>query len=208
MAFNFSRFIHWLPRLGVMASLGLAMLLSSCSSSSPKVKGVPSSLPSISLYGKARTPPHAMARADYPFDSNGNYVTSWAAEGRSSAGPSDYRSSRSHHDDDDAPPRRKSSSSTSSSSGSKKKTASSAPAKKRVVDDDPPAKKKVASSSSSSTAAKKSSSGGGGSKHVVKSSDSLWSLAKKYGTTVEKIKAANGLKGTNIRDGAALTIPK
>lgn len=191
MANNLSRITRCMPRLGTLALLGLAMLLSSCTSSDSKIKGVPSDLPTISLYGKARTPPHSMARADYPFDSNGDYVTSWAAEGRSSAGPSDYRSSRSHHDDDDDPPPRRT---TSSSSSSRKKTASSPP------------KKSTSSGSSSSTA--KKSSGGSSSKHIVKSGDSLWSLAKKYGTTVEKIKAANGLKGTNIRDGAALKIPK
>lgn len=190
MANHLSRISHYLPRLGVLATLGIAMLLSSCTSSGPKIKGVPSNLPDIPLYGKARTPPHGLARADYPFDSNGNYVTSWAAEGRSSAGPSDYRRS-SHHDDDDAPPRRRTSSSSSSSS-SKKKVSSTPPKK-----------------SSSGTTAKKSTSGSGSStRHTVKSGDSLWGLAKKYGTTVEKIKSANGLKGTTIRDGASLKIPK
>ena len=201
MAYNLSRFTHWLPRLGAFAALGLAMLLSSCTSSDPKIKGVPGNLPSISLYGKARTPPHSMARADYPFDSSGNYVTAWAAEGRSSAGPSDYRSSRSHYESEDDPPPRRKPTTTSRSSSTARKSVSSSPPKK---------KPSGSSSSSSTTTAKKSSgsSGGGSTKHVVKSSDSLWSLAKKYGTTVEKIKSANGLKGTNIRDGAALKIPK
>lgn len=196
---NFSSLTPWLSRLGVLVTLGLALLLSSCTSSDPKIKGVPSNLPNIAVYGSSRTPSHSMNRADYPFDSSGNYVTAWAAEGRSSAGPSDYRSSRSHHDDDDDPPARRRTT-TSSSSSSRSKVSSSPP-------------KKSTGSTSSSTAAKKKSSGsgssgGGSTRHVVKSGDSLWGLAKKYGTTVEKIKSANGLKGTNIRDGAALKIPK
>lgn len=144
----------------------LALLLNACSSS-PKIRGVPSNLPSINLNGSANTPSHSMARADYPFDSNGNYVTAWAAEGSSSAGPSDYRSS--------SPRRSKSTTSSSrkSSSGTKAK--------------------------SSSTSSRR---------HTVKSGDSLWSIARKYGSSVAKIKSANGLKSDTIRDGRSLVIPR
>ena len=47
----------------------------------------------------------------------------------------------------------------------------------------------------------------GGVSHTVVSGDSLWGLARKYGTTIEAIQAANNLTGTNIRTGQVLTIP-
>lgn len=150
----------------VVLAAGLALLLNACSSS-PKIRGVPGNLPSININGSAHTPSHNMARADYPFDSNGNYITAWAAEGSSSAGPSDYRSS--------SPRRSKptTSSSRKSSSGTKSK--------------------------SSSTSSRR---------HTVKSGDSLWSIARKYGSSVAKIKSANGLKSDTIRDGRSLVIPR
>lgn len=43
--------------------------------------------------------------------------------------------------------------------------------------------------------------------HTVASGDTLWGLARKYGTTVGAIQAANGLTSTNIRTGQTLTIP-
>ncbi len=41
----------------------------------------------------------------------------------------------------------------------------------------------------------------GGTSHTVVSGDSLWGLARKYGTTIEAIQAANGLTTTGIRTG-------
>ncbi len=203
--FSATRYSFCLTRLSLVVGALLAVLLSSCSSSRSKLQGVPSSLPSIGLYGQARTPPHRMPRADYPFDANGNYVTAWAAEGRSAAGASSsYRSSRSHVEEDPPEPPRRSVS--VSSSRSRSNVASAPPVSKKkssTVAATPP--KPAASSKSAAPSAKKSTSGG--TTHTVRSNDSLWSLAKKYGTTVEKIKAANGIKGTNIRDGAKLKIP-
>lgn len=188
-----SKLSSCLSRLSLALGLGLALMLSSCTSSKSKLQGAPGNLPTIPLYGQARTPAHGMSRADYPFDANGNYVTAWAAEGRSSAGPSDYRASRTHVEDE-PPPRRSSSSATSSSSSRPRSvSAASAPPKK---------KSSTGSSTSSSTPVKKSSRS-----TVVKSTDTLWGLARKYGTSVEKIKAANGLKGNTIRTGATLRIP-
>ena len=43
--------------------------------------------------------------------------------------------------------------------------------------------------------------------HRVVSGDSLWGIARKYGTTVEAIQSANGLSSTMIRTGQELTIP-
>ncbi|MFH0895027.1 MAG: LysM peptidoglycan-binding domain-containing protein [Bacteroidota bacterium] len=44
--------------------------------------------------------------------------------------------------------------------------------------------------------------------HVVKSGETLWSIAKKYGTTVEKIKKQNGMHSENLQPGTKLIIPQ
>lgn len=43
--------------------------------------------------------------------------------------------------------------------------------------------------------------------HQVAPGDSLWSLSRKYNTTVEAIQSANGITGSNIRAGQTLNIP-
>ena len=63
--------------------------------------------PSIAVNGSSSTPPHSMPRNEYPFDSSGNYVGSWAVAGGSKSRSSSSRSSSTY---------RKSSSSSSSSS--------------------------------------------------------------------------------------------
>jgi LysM repeat protein len=66
---------------------------------------------------------------------------------------------------------------------------------------------KTASTKSGTTKSATSKSTGSGTVHVVKKGDSLYSLAKKYHTTVSKIKSANGLSSDLIRDGQKLKIP-
>ncbi|MBB5353379.1 LysM repeat protein [Haloferula luteola] len=44
--------------------------------------------------------------------------------------------------------------------------------------------------------------------HSVRKGDTLYGLAKRYGTTVGKIQQANGIKGSNIRIGQSLKIPR
>lgn len=83
-------------------------------------------------------------------------------------------------------PKRSPSSSASSSSGTRKKTTSTAP-------------KKTASTKKKSTS--------GGSRYSVQKGDTLYGIARKKGTTVAKIKSANGLSSDVIRPGQALKIP-
>ncbi|WP_395735382.1 LysM peptidoglycan-binding domain-containing protein [Prosthecobacter sp.] len=69
-------------------------------------------------------------------------------------------------------------------------------------------KKKTSSKSGSKSKATagKSSSRKGGS-YTIKSGDSLGAIARKNGTTVAKLKAANGLSSDFIRAGKTLKIP-
>lgn len=169
-----------IPWLLALACLPLALDSCSSSSSSGSIRGVPSQLPHIPIHASAATPSHSMSRGDYPFDSGGNYITAWAAEGagRSGLNPgtdySDWRSS--HHGE----------SSRSRSSASRGKSSKS---------------KTVAKSSKSKS---KSSSA----RHTVKKGDTLSSIARRYGSSVSKIKAANGLKSDIIRDGRTLVVPR
>lgn len=177
--------LHPLRLATCALALALPLLLDSCSSSSSsRIKGVPANLPKIDLYGSSSTPSHSMPRSEYPFDSGGSYMTAWAAEGEQKAGrgaatSSDYQGWKSSHHDNNA--RTKMSKATKVSSGSSSKS-----------------KSKTASSKKS----------GGSRKHTVRSGDTLSGIARKYGTTVSKLKAANGLKSDMIRDGRSLTIPR
>lgn len=89
-----------------------------------------------------------------------------------------------------APKKTTPSSSSSSGSSTKKSTASTSTAKKK--------------STTSKSTAKKSSSG---SRYTVTKGDTLYGIARKKGTTVAKLKSANGLSGDLIRPGQSLKIP-
>lgn len=45
-------------------------------------------------------------------------------------------------------------------------------------------------------------------RHTVRSGDSLYAIAKRYGTTVGAVQKANGIRGSMIRPGQSLVIPK
>ena len=232
------------PRAWQVPALLMAALFMASCTTTPKIEGVPSDLPDIPLYGSAATPPHSMAKGDYPFDANGNYVTAWAAQGSSSASSS----SSGHAEEmppepvkesqrprglkskvEVVPPKRSAPEEPAPKKGgaprsqATKSKSEDAPAKKKPVadedkpktkhkssdDDKPKAKKKSDDDDKPKPKKKSSSSGGGGSsKYVVKSTDTLEGIARKFGTTEAKLKAANGLKSDVIRDGRALTIPK
>lgn len=158
--------------------LASAMLLPSCKSN--KVPGVPKVLPTIPLYGSNSTPSHRMSSAEYPFAPNGDYVTSWAAAGGSAAASSDYNSWRASHGGSS------SSRGVTKVSSTRKSTASSSRSK---------------STKSKSTASRSV-------RHTVKSGDTLSGIARRYGSSVAKIKSANGLRSDMIRPGQSLSVPK
>lgn len=174
-----------------LLALSPALLLVSCKSSSSKK---PKKMPNINVSSTGAPPKHSLARGEYPFDSQGNYVSAWAAEGEKRAGRApvfgtDYSSWQSSHGGSrGTPPKKTTSTATSrpTSTTAKKTTTSSTAAKKPT-----PAK---ASSGSVS--------------HTVKSGDTLYGLALRYKSTVAKIKAANGLKSDIIRPGQTLRIPR
>lgn len=151
---------------------------SSCSSLDKGGSAATEDLPSVR--GSARRPVDSLPRTEYPFDEDGNYVESWAAEGDrrfASERSSSSSSSRSLFSSS-----RRSSSSSSRSSSSSSRSSSS----------------RTSSSSSSRSSTRR---------HVVKSGDTLWGLSRRYGTSVAAIKKANRLSSDTIRNGQSLVIP-
>ena len=90
--------------------------------------------------------------------------------------------------------------------GSSKKVASShgSTTPKKSTASSSSAKKKTTSSKSTAKSTGKKSSG---SRYTVVKGDTLSAIARKKGTSVSKIKAANGLSGDLIRLGQTLKIP-
>ena len=103
--------------------------------------------------GSSVTPPHELPRHEYPFDSSGKYIASWALAG-------EKRHGRTVHTGP------KSSSSHGSDSG------------------------KI-----------------GYRRHRIASGDTLYGLARRYGTSVNAIKRANNLRSDLIIKGRTLKIP-
>ena len=85
----------------------------------------------------------------------------------------------------------------------KKKEAEEAAKKKKEAEE--AAKKKAAEEAARKKAAEEAAKP---INHKVQDGENLIKIAKRYGTTPQKIKQANGLKDDNIRSGATLKIPK
>ena len=84
--------------------------------------------------------------------------------------------------------------------------ASSTP-KKTVASSSSSKKKSTPSKSGAKTTAKSTGKKSAGSRYTVAKGDTLSAIARKKGTSVAKIKAANGLSGDLIRLGQSLKIP-
>ncbi|WP_206170920.1 LysM peptidoglycan-binding domain-containing protein [Phragmitibacter flavus] len=161
------------------AGLVIVVALASCSSGNKK-KGLPTNLPNISLSSTSATPPHNMPSYAYPFDSSGTYVSAWAAEGERRSG----RSGAANNSDVQRW--------TGSHGSSRTASRSSSSSKPRVT----------------TTTKRKTTSSSGSRSHVVKKGDTLYGLARRYGSTVAKIKSASGLRSDLLRPGMTLRIPR
>ena len=118
--------------------------------------------------GSTATPSHRLPRHEYPFDSRGNYVSSWAAEGERRRGVSAYASA----------------SSKPASTYSKPASTYSKPKPKPKPTPKPSYRY-----------------------HTVAAGDTLYSLSRRYGTSVSRIKSLNGLSSDLIINGRELKIP-
>ena len=151
-----------------------------------------------------------------PFDSRGNYVEAWAddqSKGRN------WRASRVVGEpqiaaaDPSPPPPVVASHITPASKPSSHgtRTKATAPVGGRAT---PPKKSRVASQpksspkSKSKAAVKTKPKHRSPIRHTIKKGDTLYALSRKYKTSVSSIQRANGLKGTNLRIGRTLLIPR
>ena len=178
--------------------LAVPLWFASCSSN-PKIAGLPEKLPDIALSGSSRTPSHHMASYEYPFDSSGNYVPDWAAEGERRAG----RSAAATSDDENrwtGSHGGRATGKTKTTSGTKSKTVASS-SSGGSKGGSGTTKKSTTSGGSTSTKSK-------GPKYIVKKGDTVEKIASKLGVSAKALRAANGLSGNTVRVGAALTIPK
>ena len=82
------------------------------------------------------------------------------------------------------------------------------PEKAAATAPDPTPKRESKTSAVSSSAAAGTASTPATGNYTVQSGDSLWSIAKRFNTSVSELKKANGMRrGRNIRAGATLKIP-
>jgi len=95
-----------------------------------------------------------------------------------------------------------SSSSTASNSTKPKAKTSSSSSKPVVVKPKTTPKPKVVAKTKPKPKAK------GSTRHTVRAGDNLYSIAKRYGTSVGALQKANGVKGAMIKPGQTLAIPK
>lgn len=191
------RLLSWTCRLALLC---LAVSMAACSSNKKsKIKGAPSRLPVISLPSSNATPSHRLSSYDYPFDSSGNYVTAWAADGerrsgRGSANRSDIASWSDSRSARSAPLSKPRPVSTPAKSRSTSKSRSSSTVASRSKSQRPSTSKKTPTKSQRS--------------YTVRKGDTLSAIARRNGTTVAKLKAANGLKSDRIGIGKNLKIPR
>ncbi|MFN0130627.1 MAG: LysM peptidoglycan-binding domain-containing protein [Verrucomicrobiales bacterium] len=184
----------------------LAATLMSCTSPSQKMDLAPELI---------ATPSHRMSRSEYPFDASGRYIDAWAAEGAIRHGRFiNTDRTEDGRTDDDPPERRPLPPPPTASTTTSKPPASGSRTPPRSAASKPPATKPSASkptttkSNASKPPAKKPAASKRSTSHTVKRGDSLSTLSRRYGVSVQAIKKANNLKSDRIIDGRKLVIPK
>lgn len=133
-------------------------------------------------YNPLLTPPHGMNKSEYPFDDSGNYRRDWVKSG------STGRTSSSTLSPDPV------------INGYGARTSVSVPAAR------PPSAPQTVSSPPRTINPPTKTSPGVTTYHTVKSGDTLYSISRKYGTSVTDLKRTNGLSGDLIRLGQSLRI--
>jgi LysM repeat protein len=171
-------------RLLTSAFLLFALTLSSCKSTGGKSGRAPAWDPSgaPNVAGSAATPPHNLPRNEYPFDAQGNYVQSWVTGGGRNYGHTPAPGAETYKPKPVA------------STYTKPKPVVSSYTAPKPTYTPPPAPKPVPAATYAS--------------HKVVNGDTLYSLSRRYGTTVAAIKIANGMSNDTIVDGTTLRIPK
>lgn len=147
------------------------------------------------------TPSTSMSPSEYPFDENGNYREDWVKGGASTSSVASNSTSSDVVDltkdnppspflgttdprDSYTPPKK-----STSSSYTKSKTSSKSTAKAKTKPKAKPAPKATYV--------------------TVKKGDTLYGLAKRYGTSVKAIQSANGMGSkTVLQNGKSLKIPR
>ncbi len=133
-------------------------------------------------YNPLLTPPHGMNKSEYPFDDSGNYRRDWVKSG------STGRTSSSTLSPDPV------------INGYGARTSVSVPAAR------PPSVPQTVYAPPRTINPPTKTSPGVTTYHTVKSGDTLYSISRKYGTSVTELKRTNGLSGDLIRLGQSLRI--
>ena len=186
-------------RLLTSAFLLFALTLSSCKGPSSKSGRAPSWDPSgaPNVAGSTATPPHNLPRNEYPFDAAGNYIQSWVKEGGRNYGHTPVpEEEKIAYTPRPAPSTYTKPKPVVSSYTAPKPTYTPPPTLRPTPRPAPavPAPKPVPAATYAS--------------HKVVNGDTLYSLSRRYRTTVAAIKIANGMTSDTIVDGSTLRIPQ
>lgn len=143
-----------------------------------------------------------------PFDSRGNYIEAWADDpskwrlgggGSRARGEQPPQIAKTEQPPSDASPITSSASSSSRTTSSTTVTSSAPKPAPAVVKATPKPKPKPAPKPKPKPKTVR---------HTVKKGDTLSGIAGRYGSSVSAIQRANGIKGSLIRIGQTLVIPK
>lgn len=173
------------PRSGLAAALAgcVAVLIAGCAAK-PKYRSV------TYQDQKLATPPHNLSPAEYPFDDDGTYRKDWVAN-PSSAKRSSRRRSVPAPTVAASPPAERAPSLPPPSVHAASRPPAPPPAPAPQPRSAPPPAPKPAAARY----------------HTVVKGDTLYSISRRYGVTVPKLKSVNGLTSDTIRIGQTLRMP-
>jgi LysM repeat protein len=168
------------PRAAALSLIAALSVLSGCTTAKYKKSNVGDD--------RLATPPHNLSPAEYPFDDDGTYRKDWVAN------PSKAKRS--------TPVRNAPVSSTPPNTYSAYTAPAPSPPSPAPVVTPPPAPRPKPAPAPKPAASPKPAR-----YHTVSKGDTLYSISRKYGVTVPKLKSTNGLSGDTIRIGQTLRVP-